>query len=91
MAERERNPLRTGAVGLPGISPPASLLQMLQEAPGEAAPAIFLFVVTAAGKATYGILYLVERATAFAAGKPPGEAAHCVLHLIDGSATFTTR
>jgi hypothetical protein len=67
---------------------------MLQEPPGEAAPATFLFVVTAAGKAsgkaTYGILYLVERATAFSAGKSPCEAAHCVLHLIDGSATFTT-
>ena len=39
---------------------------MLQEAPGEASPATFLFVVTtagqASGKATYGILYLVERA-----------------------------
>ena len=68
---------------------------MLQEAPGEAAPSTFLFVVTAAagqasGKATYGILYLVERATAFTAGKPPGESADGVLHLIDGSATFTT-
>ena len=41
----------------------------------------------ASGKATYGILYLVERAHPFAAGKPPGKATHCVLHLVERAAT----
>jgi hypothetical protein len=45
---------------------------MLQEAPGEAASSTLLFVVTAAGqasgKATYGVLYLVERAATFTTG-----------------------
>jgi hypothetical protein len=64
---------------------------VLQEATEEATPATFLFVVAATGQAaretTNGVLYLVERApTAFTAGKPPCEAAHCVLHLVERAA-----